>query len=120
MSIEIRGLAELNAKLRELANVSKEAAKQELADIALDLAGKCSDAAPVDKGDLRGDLANPRKEGDLEWKVGSDLPYTSRQHEHTEYNHPRGGGAKFIERPFNENKDRYIEEIGNAIIRELR
>lgn len=119
MSIEIEGLEELNAKLSELAKISKEAAANELADIALDLAGKCSNAAPVDLGDLRGDLANPRKEGDLEWKVGSDLVYCATQHEHTEFNHPRGGGAKFIERPFNENKDKYIEEIGNAIMREL-
>lgn len=118
--MEIEGLAELNAKLRELANAAPEVAGNELADIALDLAGKCSNEAPVDLGDLRGDIANPRKKGDYEWEIGSDLPYTSRQHEHTEYNHPRGGGAKFIERPFNENKDRYIEEIGNAIIRELR
>lgn len=119
MSMEIRGLAELNAKLRELANTSQEAAERELADIALDLAGNCSNAAPVDLGDLRGDLANPREVNELEWKVGSDLDYCATQHEHTEYNHPRGGGAKFIERPFNENKDRYIEEIGNAIMREL-
>lgn len=119
MSIEIEGLAELNAKFKELANISKETAKQELADIALDLAGKCSDAAPVDVGDLQGDIANPREINDLEWEVGSDLPYTRRQHEHTEYNHPKGGGAKFIERPFRENADRYIEEIGDAIMREL-
>ena len=117
--MEIEGLAELNAKLRELANIAPEVAGNELADIALDLAGKCSDAAPVDLGDLRGDIANPRKKGDIEWEIGSDLPYCARQHEHTEYNHPKGGGAKFIERPFNENKDRYIEEIGNVIMREL-
>lgn len=118
--MEIEGLAELNAKLRELANVSKDTAKRELADIALDLAGECSNEAPVDLGDLRGDLANPRKKGDMEWEVGSDLPYCATQHEHTEFNHPKGGGAKFIERPFNENVNNYIDEIGNAIMRELK
>lgn len=117
--MEIEGLAELNAKLRELANIAPEVAENELADIALDLAGKCSNEAPVDLGDLKGDLANPRKKGDMEWEVGSDLVYCATQHEHTEFNHPKGGGAKFIERPFRENKDRYIEEIGNAIMREL-
>ena len=117
--MEIEGLAELNAKLRELANIAPEVAENELADIALDLADKCSNEAPVDLGDLRGDLANPRKKGDMEWEVGSDLPYCATQHEHTEYNHPKGGGAKFIERPFNENVNNYIEEIGNAIMREL-
>lgn len=120
MSIEIEGLSELNAKLSELAKIAPNTAKQELSDIALDLAGKCSDAAPVDLGDLRGDLSNPRKKGDMEYEVGSDLPYTARQHEHTEYNHPRGGGAKFIEKPFNANINEYINAIGEAIMKELK
>lgn len=119
MSIDIQGLSELNAKFSELARIAPQTAKREIADIALDLAGKASDAAPVDLGDLRGDLANPRKEGDMEWKVGSDLVYCAVQHEHTEFNHPKGGGAKFIERPFNENVDSYINAIGEAIMREL-
>lgn len=117
--IEIQGLAELNNKLAQLVRVAPDAAKSELADIALDLAGKCSDVAPIEFGDLRGDLANPRKKGDMEYEVGSDLPYCAYQHEHTEFNHPRGGGAKFIEKPFNENQGKYIDEIGNAIMREL-
>ncbi len=120
MSIEIKGLNELNAKLEQLKKVAKDEAKKELADIALDLGGKCANAAPVLNGDLRGDLANPRREGDLDWKVGSDLPYTARQHEHTEYNHPKGGGAKFIEKPFRENVNKYIDAIGEAIVRNLK
>lgn len=118
--MEIKGLNELTAKLGQLAKIAPDTAKKELSDISLDLAGKCSDAAPVENGDLRGDLANPRKKGEMEWEVGSDLPYTARQHEHTEYNHPRGGGAKFLERPFNENVDNYINETGKAMMRELR
>ena len=117
--IEIEGLAELNVKLKELAKIAPQVAESELADISLDLAGKCSEAAPIDLGDLRGDLANPRKKGKLDWEIGSDLIYCATQHEHTEFNHPKGGGAKFIERPFNENKDKYIDEIGNAIMREF-
>lgn len=118
--MEIKGLNELNAKLSELAKVAPDTAKRELTDIALDLAEKCSEAAPVDLGDLRGDIANPRKEGDMDWKVGSDLVYCAVQHEHTEFNHPRGGGAKFLERPFNENVDNYINAIGEAIMKELK
>lgn len=118
--MEIKGLNELNAKLSELAKIAPDTAKRELTDIALDLAGKCSEAAPVDLGDLRGDIANPRKEGDMDWKVGSDLVYCAVQHEHTEFHHPRGGGAKFLERPFNENVDNYINAIGEAIMKELK
>lgn len=118
--MEIKGLNELNAKLSELSKIAPETAKRELTDITFDLADKCSDAAPVDLGDLQGDIANPRKKGDFEYWVGSDLVYCAVQHEHTEFNHPRGGGAKFLERPFNENVDNYIDEIGKAMMKELK
>ena len=123
MSLEIKGLKELNAKLAQLSNISEETMQDELADIALDLASKCSNAAPVDSGDLRGDLASPRRNkegGTVGWEIGSSLPYTRRQHESIHYNHPRGGGAKFIEKPFRENVNKYIDAIGNAIERNLK
>ena len=98
--MQIEGLKELQAKLLELSIIAEEEAEKELADIALDLAGKSSLAAPIDLGDLRGELATPIKEDNLSWKVGASLPYTRYQHEGTWFRHPKGGGAKFIERPF--------------------
>lgn len=123
MNMEIKGLKELNAKLGELKNISEETMQSELADIALDLAGKCSEAAPIKFGDLRGDLASPKKNKDgfnTGWEIGSSLPYTRRQHEYTEYNHPRGGGAKFLEKPFRQNVNKYINQAGEVIIRNLK
>ena len=118
--MEIQGLAQLNAKLGELAKIAREEAERELADIALDLGSKASLAAPIQYGDLRGELARPRRKGNLSWQVGSSLPYARYQHEGTGFNHPRGGGAKFLEKPFRDNVDKYIEEIGKAIERNLR
>lgn len=118
--MEIQGLSQLNAKLGELAKIAREEAERELADIALDLGSKASLAAPIQYGDLRGELARPIKENSLSWKVGASLPYTRYQHEGTWFNHPLGGGAKFIEKPFRDNVDKYIEEIGKAIERNLR
>jgi hypothetical protein len=118
--MQIEGLRELQSKLLELSIIAAEEAEKELADIALDLAAKSSLAAPVDLGDLRGELATPRRKGNLSWQVGASLPYTRYQHEGTWFRHPRGGGAKFIERPFRENVDKYVEEIGKAIERSLR
>ena len=60
MSIEIQGLNELNAKLGQLKQIAEDTMQDELADIALDLGSKCANAAPVESGDLRGDLANPQ------------------------------------------------------------
>lgn len=123
MSIEIKGLNELNAKLGQLKEIAEDNMEDELADIALDLASKCSEAAPIDLGDLRGDIANPQRNkdgGNIGWDIGSSLPYTRRQHEHTEYNHPKGGGAKFLEKPFRANVNKYINAIGEAIMRNLK
>ena len=118
--MQIEGLSALNAKLGQLANIAREEAEKELADIALDLGAKASNYAPVESGDLRGELARPRRKGNLSWQVGSSLPYTRRQHEGTWFNFKRGGGAKFLEKAFRENVDKYIEEIGNVIERNLR
>ena len=117
--LKIKGLKKLNANLNKLRSISPSVCKEELADIALDFAGKSSNAAPIEFGDLRGDLATPKKINDFSWKVGSSLPYTARQHEHLEYNHPRGGGAKFLEYPFKENVNMYTKQIRKRLEEEL-
>lgn len=116
---EIKGLDELNKNLSKLGKISKEALKEEIRDIAFDFASKSSNAAPVKYGDLRGSLAIPKKINDTSWEVGSNLPYTRRQHECTWYNHPLGGGPKFLERPFNENKDKYIKAVKKRLKDEI-
>lgn len=110
MSIEIQGLNELNNALRRLAETVPSEVEEELADIALDLAGEASRKAPILNGDLRGDLAAPKK---IEngWEIGSSLPYALVQHEHIEFKHPRGGEAKFLEGPFNEKQSSYLRRL---------
>ncbi|MEW9079820.1 hypothetical protein [Terrisporobacter glycolicus] len=110
----VQGLDELNSNINRIIRETNKEVDKELADIALDFASKSSNASPVKYGDLRGELAAPKKvyKG---WKVGSSLPYTRRQHEHTEYIHPLGGGAKFLENPFNQNKDRYLRSLKEVI-----
>lgn len=119
MSIEIKGLDELNKKLAQLGKIAKEAMESEMADVALNLAGKASEMAPILNGDLRGELANPQKDGDG-WKVGAGLVYTRYQHEGVSFNHPKGGSSKFIEKPFKSNRDKYIQQIGNEIESRLK
>ena len=116
---KVEGLDELNKNLNKLLKVSKNAVKEEITDIALDLASKSSNAAPIDLGDLRGSLATPKKISEFAWEVGSDLPYTRIQHESLWFNHPKGGGAKFLERPFNENKKKYIKSIKDRLKEEM-
>lgn len=114
-NLEIEGLDELLKNLNKLAKEIPDIAEEELADIALDLGSKCSNAAPVESGDLRGELAKPRRKGAMSWQVGASLPYTRRQHEGTHFNFKRGGGAKFLERPFRENQAIYIRRIKDVL-----
>ena len=114
-NIEIEGLDKLLKNLNKLAKEIPDVAEEELADIALDLGSKCSKAAPVESGDLRGELARPRRKGNLSWQIGSSLPYTRRQHEGVHFRHPKGGGAKFLERPFRENQSVYIRRIKDVL-----
>jgi len=80
---------------------------------ALDLAGKSAKLAPVDTGDLRNNCNARLSVSPFSVKatVGYSLPYALRQHEELEYNHPMGGEAKFLEKPFEENKQKYINKI---------
>lgn len=114
-NLNIEGLDDLIRNLRHLANELPEVADEEIADIALDFGAKASDAAPVENGDLRGELARPRRKGPMHWQVGASLPYTRRQHEGTSFNFKRGGGAKFLERPFRENQAVYIRRIQDVM-----
>ena len=89
---------------------------QKVTQIALDLQAKSAKLAPVDIGDLRNNCnadlskANGNKASAT---VGYSLPYALRQHEELDYNHPKGGQAKFLEQPFLENEKKYIDKIEN-------
>src|SRR5690625_3352594 len=105
-----------------------------LIDVGLDFLGKSSRRAPVDTGDLRGSgylvtergtqVAKGGKEGDVvpmarekRWgkppmvEAGWGVPYAVVQHERTDFQHPRGGEAKFAERTLQENFNRYRDYI---------
>lgn len=106
----------------------KTAAKMAILKSGLDLKQKSSDAAPVDFGDLRGNCAvDDSKLEQLTVRVGYSLIYALVQHEDLMYdrrskslvskklNHPKGGGPKFLESPFQQNLSRYKLFIADEI-----
>ena len=88
-----------------------------LVECGADLQSKSIQEAPVDSGDLRADCAV--EEEPLKVRAGYSLPYAMKQHEELDFNHPKGGKAKYLEDPFNENADNYVDHIrkkaGDAI-----
>jgi len=52
--------------------------------------------------------------------ISFNTPYARRQHEELGYNHPRGGKAKYLEDPFNRNKDKVLKYAANQVKKALR
>lgn len=118
---------ELNAQIEVAMKRNPKATADAVRDCLLDLAGKSALRAPVDTGDLRNNctaelngqtvfarlapagpaLPSLRAFG----AVSYGLPYALRQHEELGYEHPKGGEAKYLEKPFLENTSRYIKRM---------
>lgn len=52
--------------------------------------------------------------------VSFNTPYAKAQHEATGFNHPKGGGAKYLENPFKSKKSKMQKYINLAVIKALR
>lgn len=96
----------------------EDAVQEQLLRCAADLQSKSSEQAPIDKGDLRGNCAIDEQA--LTVRVGYSVPYALRQHEELDYQHPKGGKAKYLEDPFNENAEKYGKSIEKAVGRAIR
>jgi len=130
---DIDGLAEVEAKLnKEIENIKGDTTEG-IQDVALDLLRRSVKLAPVDTGDLRGSgsvdfgnrtIAEGTEDGGIQEKsriqqpidnpmatIGFGVPYAARQHEELEYDHPRGGQAKYLEQPMKEQSDNYVKHI---------
>ena len=82
-----------------------------------DLTRRSKQLAPLDTGDLRG-----AGEGDVKiirnnviGTVTFDKEYAMKQHEDMTFKHPRGGQAKYLEQPLNQNRRRYKQFIADKV-----
>lgn len=125
--MSLKGLKEVNKsfdlKMRKLTQYTEygiDKACEHLMDIARPL-------APIDTGELRksGGVDNLNTTDtivrEVSFQAFSDegYDYAIIQHENLNFNHPRGGQAKYLEQPFKEETDRMIEIIATSIKKEL-
>lgn len=99
------------------------AAQAAVRKCALDLQQLATDEAPVDTGDLRGSCSTYLIQNDgamYMLRVGFDRPYAIIQHERLDFNHPRGGKAKYLEDPFNANKGVYAAFVEEKVMQAIR
>ena len=52
--------------------------------------------------------------------ISFNTPYARRQHEELDYEHPRGGKAKYLETPFNANKKKVLKYADKQIRKALK
>lgn len=53
-------------------------------------------------------------------EVSYNTKYAANQHEHTEYDHPLGGQAKYLESVMVEHKQRILQLIANGVVSGLK
>lgn len=125
--------AAVSAKIEDAVEIALEKS-------GLHLKSKSSKTAPKKTGDLRGNCSVVSKDAIIEpaeggkkaeakipitgpndklaVHIGYSLPYALKQHEDLSLNHAHGK-AKYLEDPFNANKDKYVKfvarEVGEAI-----
>lgn len=105
-------------KMLALANAAAAAGVMES---ALRLEAKIKEAAPIQEGQLRGGVhPNSATTGGNSVEVivstgAESSDYAIVQHEHTEYAHPNGGQAKYVEDPLMGHGPDHLRSFANAM-----
>ena len=133
-------------RTKEAVRIADEAGLKALRTGAEAILTEAIDEAPIESGTLRrsgtvavGKLpdgaqvyaaasAGTGMEGAFPGEIGKEkavyisfsTPYSRRQHEELDYEHPRGGKAKYLETPFNANKKKVIKYAERKIKEALR
>lgn len=110
--VTILGIAKAVKEFQKRAAKVKSFTPKAMRDIGQDLLAKSVQEAPLDTADLRG--SGFTEVDGTTTTVGYTQIYATRQHEELEYNHPRGGKAKYLEDPLNQNINRYIKFLKDS------
>lgn len=98
-----------------------DGAEEAVRAIAEDLLGRSQLDAPIETGHLRGSGASEidRRHDGVDARVSFSTPYAAKQHEELDYEHPRGGKAKYLEDNFKSMMPRYEPAIAANVRRRL-
>lgn len=108
-------MAEFTWRGKLAEKIVRQAAMQALHDGAEHILTEAIDETPIDTGALRrsGAVTDAPNEGAV--YVSFNTPYAVKQHEDLTLNHPRGGKAKYLEDPFNRNKDKVQRLVAKTV-----
>lgn len=141
---DIKGLKEVYKDLDITEEEIIKAARKGIKILGQNIAGEAQKICPVDTGTLRrsivvsngsvtnsNDVYKQAKDGNEHPNVqdtkdpntvviSANTPYALKQHEDPTLNHPRGGEAKYLERPFNEKVQDIENFIGTEVYKAVR
>jgi len=132
-------------RIKEAVKIAEEAGLKALRTGAEAILTEAIDEAPIETGTLRrsgtvtvgaipdGTQVYEAAEAGSEMKdafaenigkekavyISFNTPYARRQHEELDYEHPRGGKAKYLEDPFNRNKDKVLKYAAKQVKKAL-
>lgn len=117
MSIE-----DIQKNMEKIKKNARAGIKKSVYDCVLDLQGESQRRAPVDQGDLRGSASNKVSEdgNKITGIVGFAEDYALKQHETLFFNHPKGGEAKYLEKPLMEKAGKYKQHIADAVVKAVK
>ena len=133
-------------RIKEAVKIAEEAGLKALRTGAEAILTEAIDEAPIETGTLRrsgtvtvgelpdGEQVYEAAESGTEMKdafpnkigkekaayISFNTPYARRQHEELDYAHPRGGKAKYLEDPFNRNKEKVLKYADKQIKKALK
>lgn len=125
--MKLVGLKKLEKRLDGIQPDVKRAVSDENEAAGKDLRAEASRRAPIDAppegGTLRSTAFHRLEDDGMTVVVGFEggaEEYMWVQHEELDFEHPRGGEAKFLENPWNERKGGYAAAIKKAARRAAR
>ena len=133
-------------RIKEAVKIAEDAALKALRTGAEAILTEAIDEAPIDTGTLRrsgtvtvgglpdGAQVYKAAESGTEMKdafpdkigkektvyISFNTPYALRQHEELDYEHPRGGKAKYLEDTFNRNKQKVLKYVDLQVKKALK
>ena len=115
---DISGLKEVYKELKITEEEIMKAALKGQKTLALNILAESQKIVPVDTGTLQ-------RSGHIDTKdnittISYNTPYALKQHEDATLNHPKGGEAKYLERPFNEKVGEYENFVSTEVYKAMR
>ena len=118
--VELEGFKEVYQKLGLLEEEIIETAFKGIKKLGEVILGESQKLVPVDTGTLKDSGTTQSRKKDHSVTISYNTPYARKQHEDNTLNHPRGGQAKYLERPFNEKSGEAETYIADALQKKLR